>query len=248
MTKITRSEVVERAENAFKDGGYFWGGDYRISSLRVSYQGENSNYVNPYGNNSIYGNKNFARYPVVPDSSSNIIGTDCSGFCGWAWALSSKHGSGAWSSSGKFGSNFRARSSYNHNESDFHGIQQGDVLWRQGHVALYIGNNTVLEFTTKEWSSTGNKRGGWRRTIAESEYYKSWVGYCSYDNTYSSDYDEESENPDTFSPSGGGSNSDLNGVTDGAINNIDTSSGIDYLYIYNSQYTKRYSLMKHYRR
>lgn len=241
MAEITRNDVVQRAELAFQYAGYFWGGDYKISNLHVKYVGDSSTYKNPYGNNSPY-------YPVVPDSTSKYIACDCSGFCGWAWALKSKHGSGAWSYSGRFAQNFRKRTSYNHNASDFAGIQAGDVLWRNGHVALYIGSNTVLELSTKYWYNSTNGHGGNRRTIAVSEKKYSYEGYCSFDNTYSSDYDNENDEPDKFIPNGGGTNSDLNGVNDGAIGNIDTSFFNPWHYIVNHQYTKRYDLMKLYRR
>ncbi len=242
MATLTRSDVVNRGWNAFQDGGYFWGGDYRISTLRVKYVGESSTYKNPYGNNEPY-------YPVVPDSSSSIIGLDCSGFCGWAWGLSYKHGSGAWGASGKFSSKYRARSGHTHTHSDFSGIQEGDVLSRSGHVALYIGGDMVLEFTTKKWLTTGNQRGGWHRTIAESEAYLPFTGYCSFDNTYSSEYDPDAgEEPDWYTPAGGGSNSNLNGVTDGSEGNIDRSDTFYDLVPLLYQYTKGYVLRKSSRR
>lgn len=242
MATLTREEVVNRAWNAFQDGGYFWGGDYRISTLRVKYVGASSTYINPYGNNEPY-------YPVVPDSSSNIIGVDCSGFCGWAWGLSYKHGSGAWSPSGAFSSRYRARSGNTHTHADFNGIQAGDVLWRSGHVALYIGGDMVLEFTTKNWGSTGNQRGGWHRSILQSEPINAFKGYCSFDNTWSSEYDPDAgEEPDWFTPSGGGSNSDLNGVTDGSPNNVDTSSTFYNYAAISRRYTKKYVLRKNARR
>lgn len=244
MATITRDDVINRAWKAFEDGGYFWGGDYRISTLRVKYVGESSRYTNPYGSNDSNGH-----YPIVPDSSSSIIGVDCSGFCGWAWALSYKHGSTAWSSGGKFASKYRARNGYTHTHSDFSGIQKGDVLWRSGHVALYIGGDMVLEFTTKKWFSTGNQRGGWHRSIAESEAFNTFKGYCSFDNTWSSEYNpDEGEEPDDYKPTGGGSNSDLNGVTDGAPNNVDTSDTFYNYDAYLTQYTKRYVLRKNARR
>lgn len=245
MAKLTREDVVNRAWKAFEDGGYYWGGDYRISSLHVSYLGDASNHVNPYGNNEVYGSKSFARYPVSPDSSSNIIGVDCSGFCGWCWGLSYKHGSGAWSSSGEFSSLYRARTGWTHTYQDFNGIQAGDVLWRSGHVALYIGGDMILEYSTKNWSQTTNKRGGNHRSIVQSEAGKSFSGYCSFDNTYSSEYDPDAgQEPDDYTPEGGGSNSDLNGVTDGAPNNLDVSATLPAYMI--NQYIKRY--FKAYRR
>ena len=242
--KITRDDVVARAWKAFEDAGYFWGGDYKISNLHVKYVGDASTYVNPYGNNTIYGSQGYARYPVVPDSSSPIIACDCGGFTGWAWALSSKHGSAAWSSVGTFANLYRERTGWTHTHEDFPGIQAGDVLWRSSHVALYIGGDMILEYSTKNWSSTTNQRGGNHRTIAQAEGYKSFMGYCSFDNTYSSEYDpDEGQQPDDYKPTGGGSNSNLNGVTDGSPDNIDDSSGILL-----PQYTKRYILMKAYRR
>lgn len=242
MAKLTRDEVVSRGWAAFADGGYYWGGDYKISNLHVKYVGDTSTYVNPYGNNSN------GYYPVVPDTSSSIIGVDCSGFTGWCWGLSYKHGSGAWSSGGAFSSKYRARSSWTYNDHrDFEGIQAGDVLWRSGHVALYIGGDMILEYSTKAWYKTTNGRGGNHRSIADSQTSSlTWKGYCSFDNTWSSDYyPDEGEEPDTYKPAGGGSNSDLNGVTDGAPHNIDTSSTLGV--IYTQRYTKRYNLMKAFR-
>ena len=244
MATISRSDVIDRAWKAYADAGYYWGGDYRISSLHVAYLGDASTHKNPNGNNEAYGSKTYARYPVAPDPSSPYIGTDCSGFCGWAWALSYKHGSTAWSPKGEFRNLYRPRSGTTHTYADFPGIQAGDVLSRDGHVALYLGGDMVLEYNTKNWLSTGNKRGGNYRTIAESESYKSFTGYCSFDNTYSSEYNpDEGEVPDDYKPAGGGSNSNNNGVTDGYYPDVSES----YPPFALAQYTKRYSLMKHYR-
>lgn len=225
MATLTRDEVVKRGESAFMVAGYYFGGDYWSNPFHVKYVASGSGHTNPYS-----GVKN---YPSVPCSASEspYIACDCAAFVGWAWGVSP---ASVWSgdfSTGKFASNFRRRQYTGNVAVDFAGIQAGDVLWRSGHVALFCGSYT-LELSTSDWPSTTNGHGGNRKGI---ERCLSFDGYCSYDGTFSTDFDPDEEEPEEVIPSGS---------TDQGSHPPDMSGQNAELYPYNEQYTKRYTLRK----
>lgn len=227
MATITRAEVINRAEEAFNIAGYYYGGNYWDNPIRVKYVGAESEHINPYTGN---------KYPVVPDSSSPYIACDCAAFVGWAWAVApSSVWSGDFTSGGTFGRNYRARQRTGDVSVDFAGITEGDVLWRSGHVALFCGDY-VLELSTSDWSSTTNGHGGNRSGL---QRMLSFDGFCSFDGTFSTEFDREIEVPEQVIPSGS---------TDQASHPPDMSANSAILYPYNIQYTKRYVLRKSARR
>lgn len=121
-------------------------------------------------------------------SNGPYIPCDCSGFISNCWNTYEKNGSGAWSKKGAFGgSNYRARTAQTGIiENDFPGIQEGDCLWKENHVGLYVGNNTTLQLKESNWPETPNKHGG-------GIYYGSgeFQGFCSFDGSFSKDYDPD---------------------------------------------------------
>lgn len=238
MAKLTRSEIVSRALIAYDKAGYWFGGDYLTKSgtvRHVKYVGYDANGkglgYNCYGE----------AYPVIPcpASESPYIACDCAAFTGWCWGVDSGE---VWSGdfhTGRFASNYR---------KGFAGIQIGDVLHKDGHVALYCGSY-ILELATGSWFETGSKwaqyrnNHGGRRCPVERMY--DFTGYCSYDSTYSTDYDPDEEEPEYFVNDG----SAYEGNNPNNPNKMDFSpNGVsDTIYVLNHQYTRRYSLMKHYR-
>lgn len=219
MAKVTRDDVVERAFNIFDKCGYIWG----------AWPGTKPTQYCQY--NAAQGKGVIA--------SSGYIATDCSGFTSWAWALDYKRGSWSWGPDGEFssGGKYRARANTQTQtyEALFPGIQKGDVLWRSGHVALYIGNNEIMEASTGKWLATPTGR-GMRRTSTNFNF----SGFCTFDGTFSVDY-----NP---------GNIDINtdNVSDGVLgpNPAPTDMSSDDLYIrfHDRQYLKRYSMFKEWRR
>lgn len=234
MAKLDRHDIITRANIAYEKAGYWYGGDYLTKSGTVRHvkwvgydeQGTGKGY-NCYGE----------AYPVIPcsEEESPYIACDCAAFTGWCWGVDSAE---VWSGDfydGRFAANYRA---------GFSGIQSGDVLWTKGHVALYCGTY-ILELATGDWKENNpyaNGHGG-RRSPLERMY--AFTGYCSYDQTYSSDYNPEEEEPDDFYNNG----SAYEGKNPNNPNRIDFSpfGEADYWAMF-KQYTKRYWLMKHYRR
>ena len=127
-------EVIQRAEHAYPLCVYVWGGGCLYASRRSD-----------------------GYYPA-----------DCSGYCSWCWGVGYHATSQAYSPYGAFSSKVtRKASSTGQYETDFPGIQPGDVLgdghyytkengeraWT-GHVAMYMGNNTIYEYYTSDWDSS----------------------------------------------------------------------------------------------
>lgn len=215
---VTRDDVFDRAISIFDSCAYIWGAwPGTKPTQRCSY--------------------NTATAKGQIDASGPYIATDCSGFTSWCWALGYKRGSWAWSPDGEFGRNYRPRSDSNilTYESLFPGIQQGDVLWRQGHVGLYIGNNRCMEASTQSWLATSTGRG-----MKNTDNSFNFNGYVSFDGTFAEAY-----NPvDT--------NIAVDNVSDGQLGPnpyiTDVSSDDLYIDFHDMQYTKRYWLMKRWRR
>ena len=166
---------------------------------------------------------------------------DCSGWTSWCWNLTYKRGSSAWGPNGEFSNLYRARTGFTgqYYEQDFAGIQPGDVLWRSGHVVIYMGNNTIYNVSTQNWASTPTKSG----CIIQTNGFN-YDGYCSFDNTWSADYDPEDQNPveDNFTDHQPGPNP--NPTPPGDISS-DAIVGFPYYY---KRYTRKYTNMKQYRR
>lgn len=216
MAEVTREIIVGRALEIFNQCGYIWG----------AWPGTNPAQMCDL--NTVTGRGELGGGPY--------IATDCSGFTSWCWALGYKRGSGSWAPSGEFGGNYRprAQSEVQSYESLFPGIQPGDVLWRDGHVALYIGNGQIMQASTQSWAATPTGR-GMRRSTNDFNF----KGYISWDGTFSPDY-----NPAL--------NIIVANVSDGEVgpypNIIDVSAMINYYNFYDWQYTRKYRLMKRWRR
>ena len=235
MAKPTRAEVIGRANNYWPQSGYFYGGDgYYNRSSDVGY------YAHTSGSSSYRVRWNSTYKVPWLDDSGPYMAVDCSTFCSMCWLLSGRNTSDAWSPTGQFGgSRFRYRQSGTTMEQIYPGIQQGDVLWKKGHVALYYGNNQVIELYQSDWPGSQNGHGGAIRTRTD------FTGYCSYDGTFSDDYDWDDpdlppitdwegdnphvENPEVFPPA-------------------PTGEGFLNVYLNDRQYTKKYINMKPYRR
>lgn len=224
MATLSRAEVVARAYDIFPKCGYIWGG----------YPNGNSHCM--LGANGV----------GVESSSGPYLSTDCSGFTSWCWMTRQKYGSYSWGPNGNWPSHYRPRVANTGDiETDFPGITPGDVLWRYhndgGHVALYVGGEEViLQASTKHWLNTNTGRG--MRYGKDSLNY---LGYCSYDNSsFSWDWDDYPDfNPDTEDISPGPHTGYPNPTPPG-----DVSDDFRTIIAYNEQYTKRYTLMKAYRR
>ena len=208
MAKLNRAQVVERAYSWYRRCGYQWGG--WVANM-------------------------------VTVAGTDLIATDCSGWTSWCWNTPTRHTSGSWSPTGYFGGdNYRRRSAFTGRtiEEDYVGIQPGDVLWRDGHVGLYVGNNTIIQASTAKWANTNVGNGF---NIGPDFQFD---GFCSFDGSFSADYDPDEDNPiddngwdgseDPPVPTPPGDQSD---------------PGLAYLFADN-QYTKRKTRqqLKHYRR
>lgn len=235
MAKPTRAEVIGRANNYWPQSGYYFGGSgYYYATTNNGYYDYGSGIASYRVRfNSSYG------LPWL-DNSGPYMAVDCSAFCSMCWLLSGRYSSKAWSPTGKFGgSRFRYRHEGSTMEEIYPGIQQGDVLYRPGHVALYYGNNQVIELYMSNWPKSQNGHGGAIRTRTDFD------GYCSYDGTFSDNYDHDDpdlppitdwegdnphvEEPEVFPPS-------------------PTGDEIATYLIADRQYTKKYINMKPYRR
>lgn len=226
MPKPSRSDVVNRGLTAWQDAGYIWGGKYKYRPVRCHYDSDLGYGVTGYG---------------------NYYAADCSGFCGWCWYFSSGYDSvwsQYWSRDGLFGgSRYRSRVSKTGTIDDFPGIQPGDVLWDDGHVALYIGGGEIIDLATKFWHKTTNGHGGNRYTFAKAGRFK---GFCTYDGTFSKNYSDDPEDPD-YVPDISDADPDSNGSQEGHPPDV-SDPDLPYIYSLQNQYTKKYINMKPYRR
>ena len=241
MAKLTRDEIVARALVAYEKAGYWYGGNYLTNQGKIKYV----KYVGYDSSGKGKGYDCYGRaYPVIPcdPSESPYIACDCAAFTGWCWGVDSASVYSEDFHSQQFAKNFRLGLS---------GIQAGDVLWKEGHVALYCGSY-ILELATglwyettknSRWADYKNGHGG-RRCPIERMY--DFAGYCSYDETYSTDYDPDAYTSEDFPTNG----TAYQGDNPRNPNKQDFSPmGMnDYFWAINHQYTRRYSLMKHYRR
>lgn len=216
MSKLTREEVVARALDIFPKCGYIWG----------AWPGQVPTVYCHYSDTEKAG----------VSGSGSYIATDCSGFTSWCWGLDYKRGSWSWSVGGEYGGNYRSRveSATLSYESLFPGIQPGDVLWRSGHVALYIGNNEIMEASTQKWAATPTGR-GMRRTDSNFNF----SGFVSFDGSFSADFPPNVPVID-------GNISDGQKGPDPAP--TDLSSDDLYIRFYDVQYTRKYEKMRRWRR
>lgn len=227
MAKPTREQVVERAYTIISYLGYYWGGWPGQRNITRVYWNRNTD-------------------SIETDSSGNLIGCDCSGFTSWCWCLGSKRGSWSWYSTGEFGgSNFHsptAGSSARPIEEKFPGILPGDVMWREGHVGLYIGNNQTLEANSKWVVSKSTYLNGCNlRTNSNFD------GYCSYSESFAGEYDPDEDDVLIKNFSNGEVGPPPNPDFPGGIPGDISDPNLEWIYN-NFSYTKRYSLMKLYRR
>lgn len=172
--------------------------------------------------------------------SGPYIATDCSGYVSWCWGLGHQEWSGQFGPDGAFGrGHFVYREGASGNvEADFPGIEPGDIFWRDGHVGIYIGNGESMEASTGHWSKTASQRGMVHGAVKSSK----WKGFCSYDKEFSLNYNpDEDGNVNNWNPHGGPNNPaqwpwlDDEGLYDAYLSLED-------------RYTKRYKLMKAWRK
>jgi len=240
MATPTRQQVVERAQYYFDKCAYklgYWAG----KPTNCWCMNDGTTQLSTSGHGGV--------------NSGPYLASDCSGYTSWCWFLSSIATSPEYIT-GKFSKNYKPRTKNGDTfEESFVGIQIGDVVVRKygyinpvtgyqseiGHVALYIGNNTILHASSNYWEKTTSKH-GMSRTIGSKANCAGYTGVCSYDSSWSADYDPE-EIPDPvpdWNQSGGSPGAP------GVPNEIFDSDIPPYL-IYNQQYTKKYKKMKHYR-
>lgn len=205
MATISRDEIVQRALDMFDKCGYIWGG----------YPGDEHHCYLGDDGNGVEGE---------PEEGEPLISTDCSGYVSWAWNLGYHANSSYWSEAGAFGGeNYHKREAYTGIiEQDFPGIQPGDVLWKNGHVVIYIGDNTTLEASTQRWTNTETQTGMVKRTGSRGDM----LGYCSY-------------------PDGTGT---PEGENDPSKHKWEDDDGyyVTDLWL-EERYTRRYELMRHWR-
>lgn len=240
MATPTRQQVVERAQYYFDRCAYIWGG-FPGTNTRCWCMNDGTTQTSQNGHGGV--------------KSGPYIASDCSGYTSWCWFLRSHVGSGSWIS-GQFSSNYKDRTKLGDTfEESFAGIQIGDVLARPygyrnpvtgafhktGHVAIYIGNNTILHCSTSNWKNSTSLH-GMSRNVGNKSICAGYQGVCSYDSSWSEDYDPE-EIPD---PVPDWNQSDGNPGEPATPIPIMDSPAFPFL-ISNNQYTKKYKKMKHYR-
>ena len=96
-------------------------------------------------------------------------------------------------------------------EESFIGIQPGDCVIRTindinpktgkkyttGHIAIYVGNNTILEASTRHWKRTSSQH-GMNRAIGTRDLCATFYGMTVWDETEGVPYDpDEIDNPVT---------------------------------------------------
>lgn len=241
LEKPTRQQVVERAEYYFDRCAYIWGG-FPGTGSKCWCMNDGTTQTTNTGHGGV--------------NSGPYLQSDCSGYTSWCWFLRSHVGSGSWIS-GQFSRNYKARTKLAETfEESFSGIQIGDVLARPynyynqatgsthkvGHVAIYVGNNTILHCSTSKWQSATSKH-GMSRQQGNKTICAGYQGVCSYDSTWSEEYDpdEEPDPPIDWNQSDG-----KDGEPSVPIPAMDDPAFPAL--IANKQYTKKYVNMKLYRR
>ena len=100
---------------------------------------------------------------------SGLWGIDCSGFTSAvAFGYTGKTVNKSWVSG-----DFRAAG-----QKGFNGIQIGDILFRSGHVGVYMGDKVLEASTSHNWDSTTNSRGWNYKPVNWSK----WNGYYKISN------------------------------------------------------------------
>lgn len=164
---------------------------------------------------------------------TQYIASDCSAFASWCWNMTAKHTTPYFSPTNPryHRGNPNTASTI---EGCYSGIQRGDILWLDGHVGVYVGNNTCIELYRSDWSKSANGHGG--RISSRRDF----SGYCSWDVIASADYDEDDPNYDPWD----GSPNDPWVPPEGDPGTSDESS---IIVIADNMYTKRYRKMKNWR-
>lgn len=227
LETYTRSIIVYRARNMIDHVGYYLN-EAMDRGGRMFYQSPlEYTYLLPSGRS------------MITTSVTPYIATDCSAWCSYCWNLHSRHTSRSWKPGGTFSSRFHYPTNPNGKsvEEKFGGIQPGDVLWKDGHVAPYIGDNLVADVYTSWWGNTANGHGG-----AIRPRYSDFEGYVSWTASWSDDYDpdnplgtdevwDDSDQPPIIPPEGG----------------IGVNDPDEIPIVFDQFYTKRRSNMKLYR-
>lgn len=105
-------------------------------------------------NKKRYCNKNNeSRFSKIMAASADTFGFDC--VClikgilwGWSGSLTEKYGGAEYTSNGvpDFGTE-SAMKRCTESSTDFSKIELGEVLWKEGHVGIYVGNGLAVEST-----------------------------------------------------------------------------------------------------
>lgn len=218
IAKLTRQDVVDRAYNIYPLSGYifqavWWGSNPQV---RCAKDANGYGYVTPSG---------------------PYVATECSGYTSWCWGLTEKMNTTGLAPGGRYSQEYITKVGNSIVlEECFPGIVYGDMLWRQGHVGIYVGNNTYLHASSTNWNSTTSGHG-----MSNTQGNKSNFTHClKFDSQYSGSYDPEIEDPD-----------DVN-LWDGNAfepqEPPDISDMGNLYYEQTFQYTKRRTNMKFYRR
>lgn len=142
-------------------------------------------YINGYDYN-----KQPSRAQMIRNASANTFGFDC--VClikgilwGWNGNLKAKNGGAVYASNGvpDIDADQMIRQC-KHVSTDFNLIRAGEVVWKSGHIGIYIGNGLVVE-STPAWANKvqitalGNvgKVSGYYSRIWTKHGYLPWVDY-----------------------------------------------------------------------
>lgn len=212
----TRDDIVNRAYEWEPKVGYIYGGNcgynggWKYTACGPN-EGDQSYYVN----------------------SSQYVAADCSSFASWCWNMSFRADS-KWFKA----HNYHPKTGSGSSATAFAGIQKGDILWKEGHVAVYVGNNTFVEAYTSFWNGSWSGHGTRIGTLGVTR--SDFQGYSSWDNSDSVDYDEDDPEKDPW---------DGSPPIDPTPNEGEPGTGDvdEIVLIADNMYTKRYHNMKNWR-
>ena len=104
----------------------------------------------------------------------NLYNADCTAFCWWSWVVGGKQEkiravSPDWGpATGSF-SEYYPKAGFEEHDFNESELKPGDVLWTDGHAALYIGNGKLAEASGPEGGGVYGEKGDQLQTVAEGE-------------------------------------------------------------------------------